>query len=82
LNTPSFDDRVEYLVPDGKWVAVTVAPTNGWPLLSVTLPFTLLVVTCAKEKRLAAIAKNRIVNLLSILILFSLQRKRIFENKK
>jgi hypothetical protein len=35
-------------VPEGVCVAVTVAPTKGSPLLAVTVPLILLVVTCAK----------------------------------
>jgi hypothetical protein len=39
---------VEYLVPEGWWVAVIVAPARGSPLLALIVPLMLLVVTCAK----------------------------------
>lgn len=47
IKLPSLSVIVPYSVPEGVCVTVTEAPSRASPLVSVTLPVILLVVTCA-----------------------------------
>jgi hypothetical protein len=67
LIVPPARETVVYFVPDGKWVAVTVAPTIGSSELFFTTPVMADVVICANNRGLATKAKaKKKITLLSI----------------
>ena len=73
---PSFLVRVTYLVPEGWWMAVTVAPSSGDPLSDFTNPVILLVVTWACIKKGAInVAKNKGKSLFGFIVVLFLGGK-------
>ena len=79
VKSPFFDESVVYLVPEGEWVAIMLAPVSGSLVAaSITLPVISLVVICACEQVAAIntiVSENKI--LLSISISLLVQRKGI-----